>query len=328
MIRPMFWRFVTSRWVALFGLLLAFVGVPGTAQDAVVWWGWFGQMHRTMSTVTAAIGVFLVLAYLLANRKVINSFRSKLFAAIRAAFAAFQGVMRPPVVHRAVQGEPGSGATCESNRWEIMDNTVRRTGLIAGEAYPALVGMAKVRELRGERHLYMAMFLHRSGSHMELRIEAHHDPIARRRAVVRVDGEVLSDMTFAPCLTPVVSDLQRRASIREEAAHLVHAGDVLTVSVTDTEAGPSGQRERIHDLLRVPLAGYTDTNQRLSAIANGVLTASVLNYSPPEFSSALSPQLIDQHMRLIADSAAYDEWRAEMSKVFSGVSRKAERSNQ
>ncbi len=53
------------------------------------------------------------------------------------------------------------------------------------------------------------MFVHAASDHMELRIESHHDPVVRRHAVLKVDGEVLSDMTFDPCLTSTVSDTRR-----------------------------------------------------------------------------------------------------------------------
>ena len=225
-------------------------------------------------------------------------------------------------------GSANCPAPCPLAQWQIIDYTVRKTGLISGEAYPALVGMAKVKEIRGERHLYMAMFVHPGGSHMELRIDAHHDPISRRRAIVRIDGEVLSDTTFAPCLTPAVSDMRLRTCIREEAAHLIEVGDVFTVSVTDATGGSSGQRDRAHDLLRVPLTGYKEVNQRLSGLASSVLSASVHSHSPPEFSPDLPTKPIDQHMRLITDPATYRDWRAGMSEVFASDRAKADGSDQ
>lgn len=323
----MFWRLVTSRWVALLGLLLALVGVPGTLEDAAVWFGWFGQLPRSMSIGTAAVGVVLILTYLLANTKAIHSFCFRLVRAARDALTAFRAATDQPVDPPADQEDAAPREIPEAEQWQIIDHTVRRTGLVSGEAYPALVGMAKVKEIRGKRYLYMAMFVHADGSHMELRIEAHHDPISRRRAIIRVDGEVLADTTFAPCLTSAVSDMRIRTSIREEAAHLIDVGDVLTVSVTDTVGGSSGQRERPHDLLRVPLTGYAGVNQRLSGIARGVLSASLHNYSPPEFNSDLSPKLIDRHMRLITDPATYRSWRASMSETFDSDSARADGSD-
>lgn len=327
MIPSMFWRLVTSRWVALLGLVLAFFGVPGTLQDAAVWFGWFGQLPRFVFIGAAVVGVLLILAYVLANRRAIHSLCSKLVRPTRDALAAFPAATRQPVDPPDPQEDPAPCETPETEQWQIIDHTVRKTAVISGEAYPALVGMAKAKEIRGERHLYMAMFVHPGGSHMELRIEAHHDPVSRRRAIVRVDGEILSDTTFAPCLTPAVSDMRSRTCIREEAAHLIDVGDVLTVSVTDTEGGSSGQRVRTHDLLRVPLAGYKEVNHRLSGIASGVLSASVFNYSPPEFNPDLSPELIDGHMRLITDPATYRDWRAGMSEVFASDSPQAEGSH-
>ena len=197
-----------------------------------------------------------------------------------------------------------------------MEHTVRRSGLVGGEAYPALVGMARVKELHGQRYLYMCLFVHAAGSHMELRIESHHDPIVRRHAVLRVEGEVLSDMTFAPCLTPAVSDTRRWDGIREEAAHLLNVGSVLSLSVTDTFRVAGDLREQWHDILRVPLAGYRAANDRLSGIADSVWLASVRSYSPPEIAPSLDPLQLDRTMRSLTEPSAYDEWRIRMAEQF------------
>lgn len=316
----MFWRFITSRWVALLGLLLALVGIPGVIQDAQVWFGWFGKLPRTPSLSIGGIGCLLIGMYVIANRNAVYSSCARLLLGADAALAAFRREMqgRP---RKASWADLDSGGSFESCRWEVIDHTVRRTGLVAGEGYPALVGMAKVKEMHGQRHLYMNMFVHKDGSHMELWIESHHDPIIRRHAVVKVAGEVLSDTTFAPCLTPAVADMRRRGSLREETAHLLDVSDILTVSVRDTFSSTDGERERVHDLLQVPLAGYKAVNQRLSGIASGVWSASVLNYSPPEFGPKVHPRLIDQHMRSITDLASYDQWRKSMSEVFGAESR-------
>ena len=90
----MFWRLVTSRWVALLGLLLAFVGVPGILQDAAVWFGWFGQLPRSLSIGAAVVGVLLILAYLLANSRAIHSFGSNLVRATRGVLAAVRAATR------------------------------------------------------------------------------------------------------------------------------------------------------------------------------------------------------------------------------------------
>ena len=150
---------------------------------------------------------------------------------------------------------------------------------------------------------------------MELRIEPHHDPVVRRHAILRVDGEVLSDMTFEPCLTPTVSDTPRKEGIREEAAHLLDVGEVLSLSVTDTVPAPSqGQREHRHDILRVPVSGYRATHDRLGRIARSIWSASVHGYSPLEFVPSLDPDLLDRAMRSITDPSSYTEWRRRMAQ--------------
>ena len=317
MMLSMFWRLVTSRWVALLGLCLALLGIPGMLQDAAIWFGWFGKLPRSASIAAISVGSLLVMAYVFTNRERIKDSTLKLLAATRAGYIAFRWQLGP-TIRAAVWSDLDSGQpSVESNQWEIIKHTVRRTGLVAGEAYPVLVGMAKVKELRGERYLYMCVFLHAGGSHMELRIEAHDDPIVRRHAVVKVDGEILSEMTFDPCLTPVVSDTRRRHCIREEAAHLLDVGEVLSLSVTDTVTSSSrGQREHRHDVLRVPLRGYRPANARLSGIATSIWSISLHGYSPPEFVPALDPHLIDDAMKLITDPASYDEWRTSMSGRF------------
>ena len=153
--------------------------------------------------------------------------------------------------------------------------------------------------------------------HMELRIESHHDPVVRRHAVLKVDGEVLSDMTFDPCLTSTVSDTRRREGIREDAAHLLDVGEVLSLSVTDTVPAPSGcQREHRHDILRVPLTGFRAARDRLAGIAMSIWSVSVHSYSPPEIAPSLDPQLLDRAMRSITEPSSYQEWRKRMAEQF------------
>ena len=65
---PMFWRLVTSRWVALLGLCLGILGIPGILQDLATWSGWFDQMPRTVSSASLSVGSLLVMAYLFAIR--------------------------------------------------------------------------------------------------------------------------------------------------------------------------------------------------------------------------------------------------------------------
>ena len=313
----MFWRLVTSRWAVLLGLALAVLGIPGTLQDAATWLSWFDGVPRAASLVA---GSLLLVGYFVANRRRLLASTRQLLAATRAVCAAFRREFDPPI-RTAVWADLDSGqqkaeADDETQQWEVIDHTIRRAGMVGGEAYPALVGMAQVKELHGQRHLYMCMFMHASGSHMELRIESHHDTVLRRHALLRVDGELLSDMTFEPCLTSTVSDLRRRKGIRQEAAHLLNVGGVLSVSVTDTVPAPSGEREYRHDLLRVPLRGYKATNDRLGGIASSVWSVSVHNYSPPEIGPTLDPTLLDRTMRSVTEPSSYRKWRKLMAERF------------
>ena len=138
-----------------------------------------------------------------------------------------------------------------------------------------------------------------------------------RRAVLRIDGEVLSDSTFEPYLIPAVLDSRYRKGVCEGTAHLLDTGDVLTLSITDTVPDHAGgQREHRHDLLQVPLRGYSDVEARLSGVAHSIWAASVPSYAPPEFAPDLDPRLLDQTMRLISDPDSYAKWRASMVAQF------------
>ena len=264
----------------------------------------------------------MLIGYVVANRKRLKASTLKLFAAARAACAAFRreygSAIRKAAWADLDSGRPTTDADLEANQWEVIDHTIRRTAVVGGEAYPALAGMAQVKELHGQRHLYMYMFLHAGGQHMELRVESHHDLVVRRHAVLRVDGEVLSDMTFDPCLTSTVSDTRRWEGIREEAAHLLNVGEVLSLSVTDTVPAPSrGESEHRHDILRVPLNGYRAANDRLSSIARSIWAASVHSYSPPEIAASLDPEFLDRTMRSITEPSSYRQWRERMAEQFS-----------
>lgn len=262
----------------------------------------------------------LLVAYVIANRNGIAASTRKLLAAVRAGCATFRREFGPPI-RKAIlvdldAGQRKADSDDEAQQWKVIDHTIRRTGVVGGEAYPALVGMAQAKEIHGQRHLYMYMFVHASSSHMELRIESHHDTVLRRHAVLRVDGEVLSDMVFDPCLTSTVSDTRRWDGIREEAAHLLNVGEVLSVSVTDTVPAPSGEREYRHDILRVPLNGYSATHDKLGGIARSVWSVSEHNYSPPEIAPSLDPALLDRTMRSITAPSSYREWRKLMADQF------------
>ncbi len=318
---PMFWRFVNGPWAAILSLCLGILGIPSMLDDAAAWSGWLAKTPPAVSLALLSVGSLLFIRYLYASRERVRDFTLKLLAAATAAQAAFRKQIGPPIRTAGWadldSGKPTADANHETNEWEVIEHTIRRSSVVGGEAYPALVGMAKVKELRGDRHLYMYMFAHAEGSHMELRIESHHDPVGRRHAIVKVDGEVLSDMTFEPCLTATVSDTRRGDGIREEAAHLLNVGQMLTLSVTDAIPAPShGDREHRHDILRVPLTGYRAANDRLSGIARSIWSASVHSYSPPEIAPSLDPNLLDRTMRSITEPSSYREWRRRMAERF------------
>ena len=164
----------------------------------------------------------------------------------------------------------------ESGRWEIMRHTVRKTDLVLGEGHPALVGMARAAEQRGNRHLYLAMFVGNPRPHLEFRIDGYHGGIVRRHAILKVDGHPLSDMTFDPCNTSVVSDARRWQEIHEETMHLLGVGEVLSVAVTDrVRVGSDREIDDVHDLLIVPLTGFRAAQTRLQHIAHAVRSARV-----------------------------------------------------
>ena len=321
----MFWRFVNGPWAAILSLCLGILSIPSLLEDAAAWSGWFAKTPPVVSLALLLVGSLLLIRYLFASRLRIRDFTLKLLGAASAGRAAFRNHFRPPIrtaVWSDFDSDQPTVATeqetqDESDQWEIIDHTIRKAGIVGGEAYPALVGMAQVKEIHGQRRLYMCIFVHAASDHMELRIESHHDPVVRRHAVLRVDGEVLSDMTFDPCLTSTVSDTRRKEGIREEAAHLLDVGEVLSLSVTDTVPAPSGcQREHRHDILRVPLGGFRAALDRLAGIARAIWSASVHSYSPPEFGPSLDPQLLDRAMRSITEPSSYQEWRKRMAEEF------------
>lgn len=267
--RGMFWRFVTGP----LGVLLAVVGIPGTAQDAGVWGEWLGDLSLVGAWGLTVVGVILVGACVHANRKALAVFYAKLQSATAAASDAWRRVLPP--LRSATWDDIRSTETFESGRWEVMAHTVRKTGLVPGEGRPALIGMAKVKEQNGNRNLYLSMFLD-GKHHAELRVADSGRPVVRRHAIVKVDGEVLSEMTFDPCLTSCVSDTRRREGLREEVMHLLDVGDVLSVSVTDTvQVGPGREIDDVHDILRVPLAGFATASAKLRGIANRIRSATV-----------------------------------------------------
>lgn len=225
---------------------------------------------------------------------------------------AFRVSMSPPP-----PPEEPSEKTDVVDGWEILEHTYRGSGIVAGEAYPTLVGMARAKELGGSRYLFMYLFLHDGGDHMELRMEANGEQVARRSAVVKVDGEVLSDMLFEPCNTSVVSDTRRKDEIRPGTAHLLdHDEGVMTVAVTDSVVVAGAVRQYDRDVLRVPLRGYRAAADRLAAKARRVWEVSLHGYSPPEFVPGMDPRTVDNGMRRITDDSSYDTWRDGMASFF------------
>lgn len=314
----MFWRFVTHRWTAFGGLCMTVLGIPSILADVNSWLGWYGKVPHAIS-LTA--GVLLLFCYLVANHKRIGIFMFKFLKATRSGCASFTAEFGSPM--RIVDWEdldsiqPASSLKHESDKWSVVEHSARKTSVVGGEAYPVLIGIAKVKELRGERTLYMYVFLHAASSHMELRVEDHHDPIALRRAVLKIDGELFSDMTFEPCLTSTVYDSRNVDDIREEAHHLLSTGDVLSLSITDTLPNTSGhQRQRRHDILRVTTQGFEAAQNKLRSRASSIWSASVRSYSPPELDPSLDPQLLDNAVKFNNDQAAYEYWWRRMAEHF------------
>ena len=237
---------------------------------------------------------------------------ARLRPAIRAAIAEFKRTVRSPdeELQDEKSGEP-------DEKWEVLEYSLRKVGIATGEAFPALVGMARAKELGGNRYLFMCQFLHADSHHMELRIETTGEQVGRRFAVVKVEGEVLSDMIFHPCPTPIVSDTRIKEGIKVGTAHLLDNGDgVLTVSVTDEVADRGGVRQRERDVLRVSLRGYREAASMLENTARRVWEISIHGYSPPEFNHRLDAQTIDLGMRRITDHASFKAWRSEMESYF------------
>ena len=169
----MFWRFVKSPWAAILSLCLGILSIPSMPEDAAIWSSWFANMSPVVSLALLSVGSLLLVRYIIASRERMRDFTLKLLGAASAAQGAFRKHFHPPI-RKMLWSDLDSGRPpVETNRWELIEHTIRRTGMVDGEAYPALVGMARVKEFNGQRHLYMCKFVHADGSHMELRIEAH-----------------------------------------------------------------------------------------------------------------------------------------------------------
>ena len=277
-------------------------------------------MPTPVATGMAVVGAALVILALRATGRRVARWSRRALRATGSACASFGRAMGPRP-RDVVWTDLDSGVAFESDRWEVLEHSLRRVGMLDGEAFPALMGMAVARELDGgRRRLFMCRFRHADSIHTELRTETTGEHILRRHVVVKVQGEVLSDMTFDPYYTPVVFDTRREDDIRGGAAHLLDAAEgVLTVSVTDLVPQSSGAaREHSRDVLRVSLRGYRAAEDRLHARGLAVWEVSSHRHSPPEFGSGLDPQTIDDGMRRLVDFPTYEEWRQQMGIYFKG----------
>ena len=155
----MFWRFVNGPWAAILSLCLGILSIPSLLEDAAAWSGWFAKTPAVVSLALLLVGSLLLIRYLFANRERIRDFTLKLLGAASGGRAAFRDHFRPRIRtavwsdfdsdHPTVATEPETED--ESDQWEIIDHTIRKAGLVDGEAYPALVGMAQVKEIHGQR---------------------------------------------------------------------------------------------------------------------------------------------------------------------------------
>ena len=150
-----FLRFVNGPWVAILGVGLAILGIPGMFEDAVAWSGWLSKLPPVASLALLSIGSLLLLLYLYSIRQQIRDWILKLLEAADTGLAAFWKHFRPPIRAANWSDLYPDQSRVEINRWEILEHTIRKTGLVSGEAYPALVGMAQVKETQGHRSLYM-----------------------------------------------------------------------------------------------------------------------------------------------------------------------------
>ena len=242
-------------------------------QGLPAWATWLDAIPAPVAASLLGAGVALLAGFLVANRRPIAAWCGRLPTATTAAFGTFKLTMWPPP---PPPNEPSDDTNDADGGWEVLEHTLRRTGLVAGEGSPALIGMAQVTELNGQRRLFLYQFAAANGSHQELRTETAYEPIVRRRAVVKVDGEVLSDTIFDPYATAVVHDVRRHECVQQGAAHLLQTGDRMTVAVTDFVRGLDGEEHEFpRDVLRVPLRGYVAASNRLSRHAMSIFSASV-----------------------------------------------------
>ena len=214
------------------------------------------------------VGATLVGWSLWSNRRRAAAWSAKFRAAVRAAFGEFKRTMWPPPPPTDESSEEPGDA---DDGWRILDHTLRRSGIVAGEAYPALIGMAEAGKVSGQRRLLMYQFAGHDGGYMELRTETPSEPVIRRRAIVKVDGEVLSDTTFSPYTAPVVHDVRKKECIERGTRHLLGKGGRIAVSVTDVTTGQDGGSMRWSETCswslfaasRPPTSGYAGRRRAL-----------------------------------------------------------------
>ena len=294
-------------WVPLAPPTLRYVvwGLVAVFCAPAFWW--------VASRVWRRIGGGRAVRFLWSSTRSAAARITKLRTGVAAAWDTFKRIVWPPPT-----AEPSEDIGSGAGRWEVIEHTLRRIGIATGEAFPALIGMAKAKELGDRnRYLYMCVFLHADSHHMELRVQATGEQVRRRFAEVKVQGEVLSDMIFHPCVTPVVSDTRMKEGINVGAAHLLDNGDgFLTVSVRDIVVDGPSVRERERDILRVPLRGFREASDMLENAARRVREVSPHDYSPPAFNRDLNAVTIDLGMRDIMDLESYETWRSEMATHF------------
>lgn len=305
---------IFGHWAfGLLGAVNLVIGLP-TLFDALPFWAyWLSAIPSELALILVGVGLGLLVAW--ASARVAMQL-ARLGSAVPAALAEFKRTMRP--ANEQSRDETNSEQDApQDEKWEVMDHTLRRVGVVAGEGLPVLVGMARAKELRGNRYLFMCRFFHAGSQHVELRIETTGEEVRRRFAIVKVDGEVLSDMIFHPCNTPVVSDTRVDEGIRAGAVHLLDDGDsVLTVSVTDEVRVKGAVRQREHDVLRVPLRGFREAEAALKRAGTAVWQHSTPAWSPPEFNRHLSAIDIDIGMSHVTDPVSYEAWKSEMASHF------------
>ena len=249
-------RILTSGW---FHALVLLAALPSTLDGVMGWHSWITAIPTPIALAIVIVCALLVVRSLYLNRTKMVSWCKRLGSAAKDGFATFRQSMWPAPELTAT--EPPDG-----DAWEIVKDSVRQVEMVKGEGYPALVGIAKAKERSGNRYVYMYAFIVADGAYTEWRTDPPHGTprVSRRHAVVKVDGEELSDMTFNPYTTPVVFSFQNTDQIRQGVLHLLEVGDLISITFTDYIADASGKLQSIsHPVLRVPVRGYKAAYDRL-----------------------------------------------------------------